>query len=709
MAAPGRLYNRTSPDRTAGIGLTRVGIDIGGTFTDLFAVADSGRTWSAKVLTTPANPADGLLEVLDRWQAASGEREVREIVHATTVATNAVLEGKTARLGLVTTAGFRDVLEIGRHQRRDLYNLFLEKPPVLVPRERRLEVRERIGADGSVIQPLDVSDVVRAAQALAGLETEAVVVAFLHSYAHPQHEQEAAEVIARETGLPVVASHAVCREYREYERFSTAAVHAAVLPRVATYVSEIGSKLTARGVTAPLSVMQSSGGMAPAATVAREPASIVESGPAAGVIAAAEVGRRLGVSNVISFDMGGTSTKATLIRDGHVTINNDYEIGGGVHGGFGTGYPLRTPVIDLVEIGTGGGSIAAVDAAGSLVVGPGSAGAEPGPACYGRGGARPTITDANAVLGRLRPDRFAGGHIRLDVDAARRAVAEHVAAPLGMSIERAAEGILALAGAQMGRALELVSVARGHDPRQFAMVAFGGAGPMHAADLARELGCRQVVIPPEAGVQSARGLLVAEARRDFSSAMLSAEVDLDLAEAGRRFADMRDRGARELGEAGFSAGAVSARLGVDVRYKGQAYEVAVWLDEPAVFDAALRQTVNREFHREHARLHGHRDDAAAIEWVALRASVTAGTTRPRPTELAPPAEPLIDRRLAVQPMIWAGESLDAPVFARERLGRDDRVDGPALVIQDQTTLVVPPATLAHVQATGDIVLEVSAE
>jgi len=239
-------------------------------------------------------------------------------------------------------------------------------------------------------------------------------------------------------------------------------------------------------------------------------------------------------------------------------------------------------------------------------------------------------------------------------------------------------------------------------------VAFGGAGPMHAADLARELGCRRVVIPPEAGVQSARGLLVAEARRDFSSAMLSAETDLDLAEAGRRYADMRDQGARDLHEAGFSDSAISARLGVDVRYSGQAYEVAVWLDEPAAFDDALRQTVNREFHREHARLHGHRDDAAAIEWVTLRASVTAGTTRPRPTELAPPAKPLVDRRLAVQPMIWAGESLDAPVFARERLGRDDRVDGPALVIQDQTTLVVPPATSAHVQATGDIVLEVSA-
>ncbi len=687
--------------------MTRAGIDIGGTFTDLFAVADDGRTWTAKVLTTPANPAHGLLDVLERWQAASGEDEIREIVHATTVATNAVLEGKTARLGMVTTRGFRDVLEIGRHQRRDLYNLFLEKPPVLVPRERRLEVRERIGADGSIIEPLSESDVLRAAHELKGLGAEVVVVAFLHSYGYPQHEREAADVIARETGLPVVASHTVCREYREYERFSTAAVHAAVLPRVATYVREIGSRLTARGIAAPLSVMQSSGGMAPAATVAREPASIVESGPAAGVIAAAEVGRRLGASNVISFDMGGTSTKATLIRDGHATINNDYEIGGGLHGGFGTGYPLRTPVIDLVEIGTGGGSIAGVDAAGSLYVGPRSAGADPGPACYGLGGTRPTTTDANVVLGRLRPDRFAGGHIQLDLDAARRAVAEHVAAPLGMSIERAAEGILALAGAQMGRALELVSVARGHDPRDFVMVAFGGAGPMHAADLARELGCRQVVIPPEAGVQSARGLLVAEARRDFSSAMLNKEVDLDLAEVKRQYEELRDQGGRELREAGFGDNAISARFGVDVRYAGQAYEVPVWLDEPEAFDDALRQQVNKEFHREHARLHGHRDENAAIEWVALRASVTAATTRPRPTELAPAAEPLARRMVGVQPMIWAGESLDAPVYARERLGRDDRLDGPALVIQDQTTLVVPPATSAHIQATGDIVLEIA--
>ena len=688
-----------------GGGLTRVGIDIGGTFTDLFAVADDGRTWSAKVLTTPANPADGLLDVLDRWQTASDRRDVREIVHATTVATNAVLEGNTARLGMITTHGFRDVLEIGRHQRRDLYNLFLEKPPVLVPRERRLEVRERIGADGSIVEPLNESDVARAAHTLKDFGADVVVVAFLQSYGYPQHERQAAEVIQRETGLPVVASHSVCREYREYERFSTAAVHAAVLPRVATYVGNIGSRLAERGVTAPLSVMQSSGGMTPAATVAREPATIVESGPAAGVIAAAEVGRRLGASNAISFDMGGTSTKATLIRDGHVTINNDYEIGGGLHGGFGTGYPLRTPVIDLVEIGTGGGSIAGVDAAGSLYVGPGSAGAEPGPACYGRGGTRPTTTDANAVLGRLRPDRFAGGHIQLDVGAARRAVAEHVAGPLGMSIERAAEGILALAGAQMGRALELVSVSRGHDPREFVMVAFGGAGPMHAADLARELGCRQVVIPPEAGVQSARGLLVADARRDYSAAMLSAEANLDFAEVERRYADMRNQGARELREAGFSA--VSARLGIDVRYVGQAYEVPVWLDEPATFDNELRQRVNRAFHGEHARLHGHRDENAAIEWVTLRASVTAATTRPRPTQLAPATEPLAQRAIGVQAMIWAGESRDAPVHARERLGRDDRLVGPALIIQDQTTLVVPPTTSAHVQSTGDIVLEIS--
>ena len=702
----GRDYNPTRRHSVADSGLTRVGIDIGGTFTDLFAVADDGRTWSAKVLTTPANPAEGLLDVLDRWQTAGGEQEIREIVHATTVATNAVLEGTTARLGLVTTQGFRDVLEIGRHQRRDLYNLFLEKPPALIPRERRLEVRERIGADGSIIEPLHVADVVRAARQLNDLGAEAVVVAFLHSYGYPRHEREAAAVIADETNLPVVASHAVCREYREYERFSTAAVHAAVLPRVATYIREIGSRLTTRGIAAPLSVMQSSGGMAPAATVAREPASIVESGPAAGVIAAAEVGRRLGVSNVISFDMGGTSTKATLIRDGHVTINNDYEIGGGLHGGFGNGYPLRTPVIDLVEIGTGGGSIAGVDAGGSLYVGPASAGAEPGPACYGRGGTRPTTTDANAVLGRLRPDRFAGGHIQLDVGAARRAVAEHVADPLGMSVEGAAEGILTLAGAQMGRALELVSVARGHDPREFVMVAFGGAGPMHAADLARELGCSRVVIPPEAGVQSARGLLVAEARRDFSTAMLSAETELDLPEVERRFADMRDQGVRELRDAGFREKAISARLGVDARYTGQAYEVPVWLEEPAAFDGDLRHQVSREFHRAHARLHGHRDEDAAIEWVTLRASITARTVRPGSTELALPAEPLARRRLGIQPMIWAGEIHDAPVYARERLGRDDHIEGPALVIQDQTTLVVPPAASAHVQATGDIVLEI---
>ena len=688
--------------------LTRVGIDIGGTFTDLFAVADDGRTWTAKVLTTPDDPSRGLLAVLDQWAESSGQRRIREIVHATTVATNSVLEGTTARLGMITTRGFRDVLEIGRHQRRDLYNLFLEKPPVLVPRERRLEASERVGADGVVVERLSASDVAHAARALKAAGAEAVVVAFLHSYAYPQHELEAADIVARETSLPVVASHAVCREYREYERFSTAAIHAAVLPRVATYVAGIGEGLEERGIGAPLSVMQSSGGMAPATTVIREPASIVESGPAAGVIGAAEVGLRLGEPNLISFDMGGTSTKATLIRDGHVTINNDYEIGGGIHGGFGTGYPLRTPVIDLVEIGTGGGSLAGVDEAGGLQVGPASAGAEPGPACYGLGGTRPTTTDANVVLGRLHPDRFAGGQIQLDVEAACRAIGQHVSEPLNMSVERAAEGILALAGAQMGQALELVSVARGHDPREFVMVAFGGAGPMHAADLARELGCRRVVIPPEAGVQSARGLLVADARRDFSQAMLRAEVGVEPAEVERRYHQMREGGVGELYEAGFADDTMHTRLGVDVRYAGQAYEVTVWLDDPDGFGPALLREVNKEFHEAHARLHGHCDEAAAIEWVALRVSVTANAPRPSPVEIECAEESLESRNLATQSMIWGGTSFEAPVFTRETLARDDAVKGPALILQDQSTLVVPPEVTACMRETGDIVLDVPA-
>ena len=687
------------------LAVTRIGIDIGGTFTDLYVLRKGSKSYSTKLLTTPHDPSIGFLAILQKALAADPEfRNVQEIVHATTVATNAILEQKTARMGMITTAGFKDVLEIGRHFRRDLYNFFLEKPPVLVPRQRRIEVRERIAADGSVVTPLDEHDVEAAITKLIEDRVEVILVCFLHSYICPDHELRVGEMIRKRCDLPVILSHAVCSEYREYERFSTAAVHGAIMPLVQGYLNGIEERLKAQGITAPLSVMQSSGGISTAARVAERPGSIVESGPAAGVISAVEVGRRLGFCDFITFDMGGTTTKASMVRGGQITLNTDYEVGGGIQGGFGTGYPVRTQVVDLVEIGTGGGSICSVDVAGHLHVGPQSAGADPGPACYGRGGTEPTITDAHAVLGRLRADHFAGGQFALDVNAARHVIKEKIAKPLGMELTKAAEGIISLANAQMARALQFVSVERGYDPRELTLVAFGGAGPMHAGQLAVELGCAGVVIPPEAGVQSAWGLLVSDCRRDYSKAFLCRSDKVDLRVLKRAFQPLAEKGAEELREAGFSEKTLRSCLSMDVRYLGQAYEVTVELSEKPTFTKAMISKINRVFHQIHQRLYGHSDLAAPVEWVTLRVSVTAHVPRPAARKLPVANNPVVRRRHAMQAMVWNGRHRLSPVYYRSDLFARDRIAGPALIIQDEATIVVPPRVDAVVEQTGDITL-----
>ena len=686
--------------------MVRIGIDIGGTFTDLSVIRDDGGCYSTKLLTTPEDPAGGFLDILRRaFDFDPDHRSAQQIVHATTVATNAILENKIARVGMITTEGFRDVLEIGRHFRRDIYNLFLQKPPVLVPRKRRLEVSERIGVDGQVIRPLNQREVETALEKLLADEVEVILVCYLHSYAYPDHEIETAKILQERCDLPVVMSHAVCREHREYERFSTAAVHGSVMPLVRNYIQNIVDGLRGMKLPAAFSVMQSNGGMASSQTIQGEPGLIVESGPAAGVIAAVEVGRRLEVKDLISFDMGGTTTKATLIRDGQIALNHDYEVGGGIQGGFGTGYPIRMPVVDLVEIGTGGGSIAEVNEVGQLSVGPQSAGADPGPACYGRGGCGATITDANLVLGRLSSDHFAGGQFRLDEQAAFAAIEQNVAAPLNMTVQQAAEGIVTLANAQMVQALQLVSVQRGLDPRQFAMVAFGGAGPMHAAELAIELGCPRVIVPPEAGVQSAWGLLVADARRDFSEAIGNHHDKPDIASLKTQYLAMVQQGEDELHTAGFTDERIDRQLSVDVRYAGQGYELTVNLPEPPCFDCQMASRIGELFHLEHQRLYGRSDHQSPVQWVTLRATVIGKVPRPQSPRLDSSSEPLEKRVLTRQPMNWSGQSMAAPIFDRTSLRCDDQFTGPALIVQADASLAVPPGVNVSVESTGDLVLK----
>jgi N-methylhydantoinase A len=687
----------------------RIGIDIGGTFTDLCVFLEDGQCWNAKLPTTAIDPSVGFLEILDEGFAsgnANGD-ELQEVIHATTVATNAILEGHTARAGMITTAGFRDVLEIGRHFRRDLYNLFLEKPPVLVPRNLRFEVRERTGPDGEIILPLNAEDVEVAIAALLKEQIEVVLVCFLNSTVCPKHELDVSRMVQERCQLTVLTSHSVCREYREYERFSTVAVHGSVTPLVRDYLGGIDLGLRERGIGAPLSVMQSNGGIATVASILKRPATIIESGPAAGVTASAQIGRRLGIPNLISFDMGGTTTKASLVSDGHIAVKNDYEVGGGIQGGFGTGYPLRTPAVDLVEIGTGGGSICGVNDAGHLFVGPRSAGADPGPVCYGRGGHDPTITDAHAVLGRLMPDTFAGGRLKLDFDAAKEAIACSVARPLGIEVLQAAEGIISLANAQMVRALHLVSVERGLDPRDFVIIAFGGAGPMHAAQLAMDLGCPRVIIPPEAGIQSAWGLLVANAKRDYSQVFLCPSREVDLDDLRDLYESLKEQGIAELTDTGQVREKIKCFLGVDVRYFGQAYEVTVEIPESPTFNTETVKCIDRLFHRAHGRLFGHSDFDAPVEWVTLRVTVQGEVPELRYRTIGSTQEPLRKRRSAMQKMVWSGKPIESPVYFRSDLFQGDQLTGPALILQPETTIVVPPDVGVRVNETGDILLLVT--
>ena len=489
----------------------RLAIDIGGTFTDATLIdEETGRVAIAKVLSTPADPSQGFMQAAERALAEGGvaAADVSFVVHATTVATNAIIEGTIARSGFVTTDGFRDLLEIARQVRPTLYDTQFEKAPPLVPRDRAVVVRERLGPRGEVLRALEEDSVREAAAVLRREEVESVAVCLLHSYVNPEHEQRVGELLAEELpGVPVSLSSEVAPEFREYLRASTTVINAAIRPVVERYLARIEARLVEAGIRAQLLVMQSSGGVFGAEAAARRPVFMVESGPAAGVIASAHLGSTLGRPDLLSFDMGGTTAKVGLIQDGRPSVTKDYTVGGHAGAGIGglslSGYPVRTPVVDLVEIGAGGGSIAWVDSGGLLRVGPRSAGADPGPVCYRRGGTEPTVTDANVVLGRLNPAYFLGGEMSLDVETARRAIDERCAQPLGLDLTAAAYGIVEIANAAMVNALHLISVQRGYDPRDFVLVAFGGAGPVHANALARDVEVPLLVVPPSPGIFSA--------------------------------------------------------------------------------------------------------------------------------------------------------------------------------------------------------------
>src|SRR5215471_5010625 len=691
----------------------RVGIDIGGTFTDAALVdAETGQVRVVKVLTTPDDPARGFMTALERGleECGAGGRDVAAVVHATTVATNAIIEGKTARVGMLVTRGFRDILEIGRQIRSRLYDVHLQKPTPLVPRRWSLEVSERLDADGAVLQPIDVDEVRAAVRQLRAEGAEAVVICFLHSYVNPAHERAAAAIVRAEMpGVWLSVSSEVCPEFREYLRGSTAAVNAAVMPIVSRYVDALESRLAALGATAPFYVMQSNGGVMTSASAKERPVYMVESGPAAGVIAAGAVAAPYRYANVLSFDMGGTTAKVGLIQDGQLKLSTEMEVGAQavtpLGEGRGGGYPVRTPVIDLVEVGAGGGSEAWIDAGGALRVGPRSAGARPGPACYGLGGATPTITDANLVLGRLDPAFFLGGEMTLDADAAHRAITERVAAPLGLDAVAAASGIVEIANAHMIGAIRLVSVQRGYDPRDFVLVAFGGAGPLHANALARELAIPTVLVPPSPGIASAIGLLVTDIRHEFV-ATRRLRLDALAPEAlDALFAEFIAEGQARLARDGVPAADRRMLRSADLRYHGQSFELAVTVP-PGPLSAGDLPRLREQFHAMHERAYGYAAPDDVVELVNVRLAAVGMTPKPQRTPLAEggrDAGPAVKGRRDV----WFAEAAGfRPVLVldRGRLRRGNVVEGPAIVEEPDASTLVHPGWVATVDEHANLVL-----
>jgi N-methylhydantoinase A len=693
-----------------GVPRFRLGVDIGGTFTDATLVDEESGEWHiAKVPSTPREPAIGFMVAVRRVVGDAGlsPDNVRLLIHGSTVATNAIIEGKTAKTAFVTTQGFRDMLEIARQMRPALYDLQFEKPRPLVPRHLAFEVRERMGASGEVIEPLDVQSVLDVAAVLSVSSVQAVAICLLHSYANPAQEREVARILGEQLpGVHISASADVSPEIREYFRASTTVVNAAVRPIVDRYLSSIRDSLKAEGFNPEPLVMQSNGGAMSFAHASAKPVFMVESGPAAGVVAAAHVARVAKLPSVISLDMGGTTAKVGLVRDATPVVTKDFEVGTqarpGVGGrGPGSGYPIRAPVIELVEIGAGGGSIAWVDPGGGLRVGPQSAGADPGPACYGRGGTQPTITDANLVLGRLNPRNFLGGEMHLDQDAAARAIERSCAGPLGMDIVEAAHGIVEIANAAMTTAIRLISVQRGYDPREYALIAFGGAGPLHACRLAGELQLPLVVIPPSPGTTSALGLLVSDLRHDYTRTLRRLSPEIDANELERTCSEMEAEAYADLVAEGVPVNRISYSRHLEMRYAGQSYELTVDLPDRSA-DAQTIPDAEAAFHRLHARAYGHAAYDEPTMVVNVRVTGSGAIPKPnlRRTHESQPAFSGDSHRDVY--FAEAGGFIDVPVHLRRNLSESVRVPGPAVIEEMDSTTLIPPRFVAVVDNQGNL-------
>jgi N-methylhydantoinase A len=682
----------------------RIGIDIGGTFTDFVLVDEcTGALALEKTLSTPTDLWQGIHAGIAKLGVDLVK--VNLVVHGTTVGLNAFLERKGRRTGLITTWGFRDVYEIGRHNRIDMYDLFYLKPQALVSREFRLEVHERLDGQGQILTPLSEEDVATCARTFKAAGIDSIAVCFLHAYANPVHELQAGEIINQVYPEATVSlSHQLVREWREYERTSTTVINAYIAPVVAEYLARVEQGLAEQGYHRPFFINKSSGGIMPAAAARAAPIYSIMSGPAGGAISAAHVGKLEGFENVISFDMGGTSTDVALTYEGITRVTSEAKV---------DGHPMLVPMIDIHSIGAGGGSIAWIGETGALNVGPHSAGADPGPACYGRGGQAATVTDANLVLGRLDPAYFLGGEMSLDTDAAQDVVAKQVAQPLGLGTVEAASGIIRIINAKMGHAIRALTIERGLDPREFVLLSFGGAGAMHACALAEELSIPRILIPMATGQFSALGMLLSDIRHDLVRVSLDLATDLDAGTVEGRYQELIAEARQMLIDDGVDRSQMAFQRMLDMRYVGQEYTVTVPV--PATLSDDWLPSVRAEFDRRHERTYGHASVEEPVEVVSLRLTAFGRMPELKP-QLLPDGGPIppAEAKRTSLPVFFTGRAgridkqdqnfVDCPVYDRDALLAGNVIVGPALVLETGATAVLNPGLQLTVTPLGSLLI-----
>ena len=683
----------------------RIAADIGGTFTDVAAFDPRlGKMLLGKSLSTPHHLVEGIADGVRKAGADFADAAI--FLHGSTIAINTMLERTGAKTALITTRGFRDIYEIGRINRPDAYNLYFRKHDPLVRRSLRFEVTERVTADGEVLFALDEADVHEVCDRLGALGIEAVAIMFLHSYRHPEHEVRVKQIVQqRLPGAFVSCSHELSQEYREFERCSTVVSNAYVGPRVRDYLAEIEHHLGNAGFAGSFLVVQSSGGLYESGQAKSQCIRMLESGPAAGVIGAQAICHAIGAQDAIAFDMGGTTAKAGVIYKGEALTT-----GVALVGGYDKALPVQMAMIDVCEVGTGGGSIAFIDGSGALRVGPQSAGADPGPACYGRGGTRPTVTDANLVLGRLGADSFLGGEMKLDLEAAKRAIIEHIAEPLGFTLTKAADGILRIAATAMSYAVKGVSTERGLDAAAFPLIAYGGAGPLHATAIAREIGMDRVIVPRAPGHFCAFGMLFSDLRHDFVRTWPSRLATLSFDDIEAVYQGLIDQGRDALARGGQSGLKVAIKRSADMRYVGQEHAVTIELPDQ-LFRKQDRAAMKQQFDAEHQLRYGTCAPAEQAEIVSLRVTVSGMMKKPRFETIASGGRAPLKAALKPSRRVWfenLSKSVDTPVYARDLLRAGNRIAGPALIEEHASTTVVFPGDRLEVDAFGNLDIRIGA-